>query len=312
LVTGNSVGTAMISATSEGKVGTADLTVRDPPPAGVGEPLPTDPGAVIFWEEDFDGYDDVNALKAAYGDTEQAGTIALDATGGVGGSKAYRVDWEARPPPNCVGKTMNNTVALLHTHPAPLTAREFFMQTWVRFSPEFVFVNWHCDGNARKHWLHYRDGVSGGQGRLGMLVTAENARPPIWAPAGTYFGTRWHVEAEALPSESGYVGLRQHLNDGSGGGPDKRPQGIADDQWHRQTLRVRLESSPSAGDGLVQMWIDGLLVMDYDGADPGSPAFGLIKTKTLGLKWMEWPTVFNRGAPQAQAEWWDQMVIWHN
>jgi hypothetical protein len=283
----------------------------DVPAPGLGEPLPTDAGAVIFWQETFDGYDDVNALKAAYGNTEQAGTIALDATGGVGGSKAYRVDWEARPPPDCVGKTMNNTVALLSTHSAPLTAREFFMQTWLRFSPGFTFVNWNCDGNARKHWLHYRIGVSGGDGRLGILVTAENARPPIWEPAGTYFGTRWHVETEDLPGESGYVGLRQHLNDGVTDGVDKRPQGIADGEWHRQTLRVRLESAPGVGDGLVQMWIDGLLVMDYDGADPDSPAFGLIKTKIPGLEWMEWPTVFNRGAPQPQTEWWDGMVIWH-
>jgi len=40
------------------------------------------------------------------------------------------------------------------------------------------------------------------------------------------------------------------------------PGGMADGQWHRWDLRVKMNSSTSAADGIYQLWYDGVLVRD--------------------------------------------------
>jgi len=53
------------------------------------------------------------------------------------------------------------------------------------------------------------------------------------------------------------------------------------------------------------MWVDGTLVIDYNGADPASAAYRQTWTRTndFGTP-LQFPSVLNGGAPQAQSQWW--------
>ena len=60
------------------------------------------------------------------------------------------------------------------------------------------------------------------------------------------------------------------------------------------------------GDGIVQMWVDGTLVIDYNGGDPASAAYRQTWTRTNDFgSPLQFPSVLNGGAPQAQSQWWD-------
>ena len=54
--------------------------------------------------------------------------------------------------------------------------------------------------------------------------------------------------------------------------------GIDDGNWHRITFHIYRESAVDAGDGIIQAWGDGRLVMDDDGSDPTSPAYHKVYT----------------------------------
>jgi len=172
-----------------------------------------------------------------------------------------------------------------------------------------------------KHTILWRNGIdeSEASGRITFsnLLTAELEEPyTIFGDPLRYSGApRWHctigrATPPAYPDYSAYVGdsgYAQHL-----ALTRKRPDDIADGQWHHITRWIRAETVLDAGDGGVGTWVDGEAVMFYDGEDAASPAYQKVQTRTFGLHRFAAPTIFNNGAPQAQFLGYDHVAVFRN
>jgi hypothetical protein len=77
-------------------------------------------------------------------------------------------------------------------------------------------------------------------------------------------------------------------------------------------MRIREESAVDAGDGILQVWIDGVQIMNYDGGNAESPAFGKVYARTMTVfRPIQYQTVVNAGAPQEQSRWFDDVKVWY-
>jgi hypothetical protein len=154
-------------------------------------------------------------------------------------------------------------------------ARELTVSYWVRYTPGFVF-DWRghrpCSGNAKKLFL-------------------------LWATEGSRF---------VFISENGTLGVgsdHDHPLFAQNGDAAFSTAALADGAWHRVTLRVRQGSSPTAADGSVYGWIDGVLRWRYD---------NVVTHNAGGYHLFKMPATFNSGSPVTQVEWLDQLRIWRD
>lgn len=248
--------------------------------------------------EDFETYANTAALKAAYATRETRGTINLDTSVAFSGSKSYRVDWQ--DPDGCPGDA-----DVLIEKSVGMGVSECLLSLNFRKTTNYQWMNAPCGGNASKFFLANRTGASATM-RVGLYATDEPAAPNIY---GTLTGLRWCFVCEG-GNGNPLVRLRQHMNDETSG-TDVRPQTIGDLTWHRLTMRFVKSSGENVGDGIVQVWVDGLLVMDYDGSDSGDPAFGLMYMGTgpFGSP-IQYPAVLNRSAIQVQSLWFDAVRMY--
>jgi hypothetical protein len=292
-----------------GVTGTDDLTLADSSSANAGEPVFDSSIHTSVYYEDFESYADIAALKAAYpARRETRGTLNLDTSIAAEGSQSLRIDWQ--DPEGCPGDA---DVLIEKGASIGSQYRTCFTSLYFRIAADaslpggtlYDWGNTPCGGNASKFLIAWRQGGVG-DGRCDMGATSEPAAPNIY---GTLAGLRWKI---AVAAENGdpLIRLRQHLNDGTSG-VDLRPASLANGVWHRYTVKFVKQSAIGTGDGIAQMWIDGSLVLDYDGSDPADPAFGLVYAKTstfAGL--IQYHAVFNRSAPQLQSLWYDAVRIW--
>ena len=72
----------------------------------------------------------------------------------------------------------------------------------------------------------------------------------------------------------------------------------------------RKETATDAGDGLLKLWIDGILVISYDGEDQNDPYFGAVCTRNTPVVRLEFAGILNTGSPIAQQEWFDNVQVW--
>lgn len=72
-------------------------------------------------------------------------------------------------------------------------------------------------------------------------------------------GDLWRVSA-------GTAVFAQHLRLGT-----HTPSQLADGAWHRVTLLMTRQTTPSITDGVVQAWVDGALIIDLTGATGTAP-----------------------------------------
>lgn len=123
---------------------------------------------------------------------------------------------------------------------------------------------------------------------LTFQVSIDNASPPHLTAEG------W---SEYKSTEPAHAAMLAILNDGA---------------WHRWTLHERKESSANAGDGVWQIWIDGVLVMNHDGAACPGRACGKVFTGANGTKWtsVSFPTTRNVGTIAGEVIWYDKVGTW--
>lgn len=76
------------------------------------------------------------------------------------------------------------------------------------------------------------------------------------------------------------------------------PVALSREQWHRVTLAVRREATVAGGDGLIQLWVDGAIVIDVRNASSGTAPFSSVR----------YPTSL-RGSARAQSRWFDDVVL---
>ena len=60
----------------------------------------------------------------------------------------------------------------------------------------------------------------------------------------------------------------------------------------------------------MQLWIDGTVVMHWNGKDPADLMFQRVYTKRLPWLFGQYQSVINRGAARAQSRWYDNISVW--
>lgn len=235
------------------------------------EPLYSSEQHDLLWGDEFDAPPS-RISHTRYGPylTLDARTLRFDANAGVNGSGALRISWSA--PGAAALRCTDDSRVLEASFPATPALTVSF---WLRYSPAFVF-DWSglgpCQGNAKKLFL-------------------------LWAQEGSRF---------VFISENGALGLgsdHDHPLLGQNAGSAFTTDQLADGAWHRVTLRVRQGSSPSAADGAVYGWIDGVLRWRYE---------NLVTHNAGGYHLFKMPATFNAGSPVAQTEWLDRLQIWRD
>lgn len=205
-------------------------------------------------------------IYARYATQNGENGIHLDATGGLNGSRAMRIDWKKKS--GCTDDSH------LIEGSFPVAAREVVVQYSVRYQAGFVF-DWigrggSCSGNAKKLFF-------------------------LWAAQGSRFDFISENHFLGVGSDHDHPLFAQHL------GTAVRPEDLGDGNWHRITLRIRQSSTPTATDGSIHGWIDG--VQKWAVTNIASNASG-------GWVLFKLPTTFNQGSPVDQSEWIDGFRIW--
>ncbi len=83
-------------------------------------------------------------------------------------------------------------------------------------------------------------------------------------------------------------------------GTHLNPSDLADDTFHRFTIFLDAGSAPNAGDGVLRIWIDGVLTHEYPGQTFNAASWDHFT----------WPVTFNGGAAATESEWLDDLRIW--
>lgn len=272
-------GATTVTASSYGLQRSVPLTVLagngDVPPGG---DQPTDPPAVgnepmfnaslhqSLWHDNFESATSTASIYSRYATQSNENGLHLDMSGGRNGSKGMRIEWTPRSGCN------DDSHFVEGSFPA---SQEVVVQYSVRYQANFVF-DWigrggPCGGNAKKLFF-------------------------LWAATGSRFDFISENHVLGVGSDQDHPLFAQHM-----GGNVVTPEALGDGQWHRITLRVRQSSTPTAKDGYIHGWIDG--VQKWSVNNIASHASG-------GWVLFKLPTTFNQGSPVQQSEWMDDFRIW--
>ena len=265
MVTALTTGSTTITASTSGVSGTSTVTVNagiTPPPPPGGEPV-FQAGQNLIWKDTFDGVLSDAAVLANY-ITLNPQFIHADNAAGLNGGGALRFDWQAST--GCQDQSR-----LIEQGIAP--TREIYVSYSVRYTPNFQF-DWRnysgCTGNAKKLFFLYS--VSGSR----FDFISENH----WLGMGSDY------DHPLFAQNQGTTVSDEQLGDGS---------------WHRITIHVLQSSTPTATDGIIEGWIDGVQRWSY--RNVASNASG-------GWNYFHFPSTFNQGSPATQSEWVDNLTVW--
>jgi hypothetical protein len=240
------------------------------PPSAGSEPSYASGGGTLLWQDNFDGRGTDAAMLSQYSLMAGESGIHFDATAGLNGSGAARIDWPAQ---TAAGGCLDDAHLIEHSFTA---SQEVYVQYSVRYNAGFVF-----------DWI----GRTGGPGCVG------NAKKLffLWAGSGQRFDFISENHALGMGSDNDHPLFNQNV------GSVVSDEILGDGNWHRITMHVRQSSTPTATDGLIEGWIDG--VQRWSWPNIASNASG-------GWVLFKMPTTFNQGSPVAQSEWFDGLTVW--
>jgi hypothetical protein len=215
----------------------------------------------LLWFDDFSN--DSTPLAAYVTLSDQF--IHHETTAGIDGSGALRMDWVPRD--GCADDSRLIEAAF----PASV---EVYAQFSVRYSPGFVF-DWigrggPCTGNAKKLFF-------------------------LWSHEGSRFDLISENHVLGVGSDNDHPLFAQNT------GSPRTVEAITDGKWHRFTVHVRQSSTPTAPDGFIYGWIDGIQVWSVE---------HVATNNSGGYYDFKIPTTFNSGSPVAQSEWLDNLRVW--
>lgn len=189
--------------------------------------------------------------------------LSFHTDGGAEGSSNYcRVSYDTSP-----GEQSGGLEGLSSFDNAAVDPGDhMIMQLWLRPMNGY---EWDLPGGANKIMLQ---GVSAdrcdliiGDEPLHVGGVDQDWYDPLPSPARFTINVRnnnWPQNIAAVPTA-------EDINDGA---------------WHRITVQVRVRSV-GAEDGALWVWVDGTLVLYYDGADAGRPEFGAVDTPQSTADW---------------------------
>src|SRR6266576_195206 len=248
LVTGVAVGTASITATSEGQSGTATVTVVTSLPGG--EPLfDVATGDALIYQDNMDQYTTPHdmdswpgySLHPFYPDLYPNNYAVITSAHG-GSGKALRLVYDKGNGDRFIWKTNPENISSWY---APGNAA-FVVQYWFRISKNGGPGGGPGYGSTAvgMKWVEFWN--VGGGARTQFSVTLGDATT----------GPLWHVN----PASRGPVGYQPV-------GPYWNQ--LNNNQWHRVTYQYQPASSPGATDGVARMWVDGTKIVDVSAAAAG-------------------------------------------
>jgi hypothetical protein len=273
-----SPGSTQVKATTHGSVQSVPVTVLAAPSTTPTVPPPTPPATgstaepmfqsgvhTSLWADDFEAMASTSSIYSRYITGSGENGLQLDATGGRNGSKGLRMEWRSKS--GCT----DDSHFIEGTFPA---SREVVVQYSVRYQAGFAF-DWigrggPCSGNAKKLFF-------------------------LWAVSGSRFDFISENHTLGVGSDYDHPLHQQNL------GNAVTPEALGDGQWHRITLHIRQSSTPTATDGFIHGWIDG--VQRWRADNIASHASG-------GWNLFKFPATFNQGSPVNQNEWFDDLRVW--
>ncbi len=319
LVTGVAAGTDTITATSEGVSGKGVVAVVV---SSVAEPVFNSATDVMALSDDFpsSSYPTISALASPYSIATSHGTVSLDSTQAFASDQSVKVTFNndgcldgQSPSDASVG--IGRSIGANDTHP------EWVASYYAMYQPGYMFwwSNGGCSrGVSAKELVNFYASTPGGVGKWSLVAHHFSASelssvwPPIYqVSVGAGGAVLWGVWQDNLETSSTVAANNptypQHLAIGT-----KDPNAIADGAWHRITVRSRKQSGVDVGDGIIQMWVDGVLVMNYDGTDSSSPAYHKVYVSSNAGMYQPFAVagIFNGGAPQLQSRWLDRFRFW--
>ena len=186
---------------------------------------------------------------------------------------------------------------------------------------------------TNKEFLVYRgSGAQEGWGRVTSSITDQGAA--VWSLAGVQdqsggslyaqYATEWNAYRSFKDWDVTIAGDEEVVNPvGSrkiilktnriAGFTTHSPQALADaNTWNRITCRLHRETAHNVGDGCFTMWVNGTVVMHWDGlGGNGSPSYANnnVFTKPRPAFFFHYPSVMNRGTYIDQSRWFGDLRI---
>ena len=167
-------------------------------------------------------------------------------------------------------------------------------------------------GTESKQFLNIRSSTS--NGRMSFLVNNSGGVCPGDAAETAFTGKARYMSA--FSADTGQIsqcaGATPRYTQHTGASVD--PDSIADGQTHLVTIYNKLESALNAGDGIVRVWVDSVLVMEYNGEAGGNAADTVYTVNATARPYaayiIQYPWTYNGGSPKAQSQWRDNVRIW--
>lgn len=257
--------------------------------AGMTDAGPAEPrfAASVLYQDEFETYADTAALLAGYPIYRELGaSLALEGSSD-GGSQSMRIDYVPSTDAGCADADVFVGKLVAGDLPEVIASWRF------KRAPGFLFVQpaSHCgaqgSGSVELALLRTADP----SGRITLEVSAEPENPLRLGPTGV----SWRIGiADAFASAPRRAVYAQHFRLSTHG-----PLALSEDEWHRATLAVTRASGVGQTDGVLQLWLDGALVLDVNDAATGTAPFAAIR----------FPTILRAGAAQAQSRWVDDVTL---
>jgi len=270
----------------------------------------------LLWEDNINRYTDVPSMEGAVGDAnyglrtypgDRVGDNQFEIVSGRTGNAVRAIVNDSFPnPPGQTGVAWRTPWSFNQgTYPLPALSGNtatFVYDAWFRLSPAGTLFS----DNGPK-WFQMHPANAGAR----TQIQAHN-----W---GTPSATEWGVN----PNSRGILAAAPT------GGGRLRPNDVNDGVWHHWTVQYRSNTidnwpSPGSRDGFVQLWIDGIKVIDLSAAACGiTPSGGNKEWCSIGevdaiedyqILRFSWPGVsFYDPARQVYVDWddirwWEQNI----
>lgn len=257
--------------------------------AGSSDAGPAEPrfSSSVLYLDEFESYADTAALLAGYPIyREVGGSLALEGSTD-GGNQSMRIDYEVSGDGGCTDADVFLGKLVAGDLPEVIASWRF------KLAPGFLYTqpSSHCaaQGTGSVELVLLRP--SDPSGRITVEVSAEPENPVRSAPPEMSWRIGINDAFGSAPRRAVYA---QHLQLATLG-----PLALSQDEWHRVTLAVTRASAVGQTDGVLQLWIDGALVLDVDDAATGTAPFTALR----------YPTVLRAGASRAQSRWFDDVTL---